>query len=413
MDAVREAGLSVILILDYGNPLYDHPLDAEGFAAYAGFMAKELRDYPIVAYEIWNEPTNFYFLKTYGGTWSGKGECPWLDRFAELIDAASAAIKEADPAATVIANPGEPQFFHMAEKHSQHLARLDGVSHHPYSVRFPPETLPLGGGDISVEDGAVCADDDHSFLSLFRRTIEHGEKHLGRRIQLFATEFGFPSYNAHPAPGWFSGYTETAQACYLARAVVLCLVAGVQSPCIYDLMNDGCMEQDAEHNFGLIRNEEQGYERKPAFFAIQRLIAHLGTAWEMVNEPPAWIDVPSEDFQKGLGWQKVLPDPFVKIDGPLLYWFQTPDRCLAILWNAGRINGEETPPHGRLIWEHAPAVSGISIEDVVTGEQLAARLEQPPSSGQYSQRIILRDLPFRSSPLIVTFEIAGSTLSRD
>jgi hypothetical protein len=405
IDAVAQQGLGVIVILNYGNPLYENPLDPDGFAAYARFMAEELRSYPVIAFEIWNEPTNFFFLKQYGGSWSGKGESLWLDKFCELVAKASAAIKAADPKATVITNPGEPQFFHMILKHGRALDHLDGVSHHPYSVRFPAETLPLGGGEISAEDGVASADDTHSFTSLFQYTEAHAQKHLGRSVKLFATEFGFSTYNAYPKPGWMAGYTENAQACYLARAVILCLVSGVQSPCVYDLMDDGVNMTDAEHNFGLIKNAEKGYQKKTAFFTLKRLIAALGTDWEYVGSHSMHIDVPMEAFQEGLSWQKTMPDPFVKIDGPLLYLFKTAGSYVAVLWKAGRINGEKNAPLGRIIWEHAPRVAGVTMEDSVSGESLPVSFEPPPPNGQYRERMILCDVPFRPSPVIVTFDL--------
>ena len=96
VDKVTEAGLGIIMILDYGNELYDNPLDPDAFANYAAFMAERLKDYPIIAYEIWNEPTNFYFFEQYGGTWSGKETSLWMEKFSELMAKAAAAIRKVD-----------------------------------------------------------------------------------------------------------------------------------------------------------------------------------------------------------------------------------------------------------------------------------------------------------------------------
>lgn len=405
VEAVAKAGLGIILILDYGNPLYENPLDPDGFAGYAEFMAEFLKEYPIIAFEIWNEPTNFYFLEQYGGSWSGKTESLWLDKFCELVNQAATAIRRVNPAAKIITNPGEPQYFHMTRKHPHAFREIDGISHHPYPVRLPPETLPLGGGEICADDGVACADDSHSFISLFEYSIVHGLKTLRKRLEMYATEFGFSTYNANARPGWGAGYNEITQACFLTRAVILCLVAGVNSPCIYDLMNDGIDPNEGEQNFGLLRNELQNYAPKPAFHAVKRLLAALGEDWEFLPEPPVTIDVPSGNFDQGLIWQRRVKEPFVKIDYPLIYCFRKTKSCLFFVWKAGRVNAEGHPPTGRVIWENAPQVREVVIEDLVTGESLPELLGEPPKCGQYSERFILKGIPFRASPIAIRLEL--------
>ncbi len=410
VDKVSRAGLGILLILDYGNPIYENPLDADGFAAYAGFMAERLKDYPIIAYEIWNEPTNFFFYEQYGGTWSGKESSIWLEKFQELISKSAEAIRKADPTATIITNPGEPQFFHLAEKYPVAFKEIDGVSHHPYPVQLPPESLPLGGGEISADHGIVSADDNHSFLSLFRRTQEQGQKCFGKTLKLFSTEFGFSTYNPAEKPGWAAGYNEFTQACFMTRAVILNFVAGVESPCIYNLMDDGIGRDECEENFGLVRNEKRNYEPKPSYVAIKRLIELLGDDWEFVPEPPVKLQLPEQQFYRGLNWRKKAEEPFILIDGPLLYWFKKGDQFLCFFWKAGRINGETPAPFARLNWEHAPDVKPVKIQDVVSGEDLPVCIETPRRMGEYSMRLILTDLPVRPSPVAILWQSSKSDL---
>ncbi len=401
VDKVTDAGLGIILILDYGNPIYENPLDADGFADYAGFMAERLKDYPIIAYEIWNEPTNFFFFEQYGGTWSGKETSLWLEKFSELISKSAQAIRKSDPTATIITNPGEPQFFHLAEKYPEAFSEIDGVSHHPYPVMLPPESQPLGGGQISVDDGVVSADDNHSFISLFDYTLSHGKQHLGKELKLFSTEFGFSNYNPTLKPGWAAGYNEFTQACFMSRAVILNFVAGVKSPCIYNLMDDGIDRDECEDNFGLVRNEKLNYEPKPVYEAVKRLIRILGNDWEFVTDPPVKLDLPDQQFYRGLHWRKMAEEPFIKIDGPLLYWFKKGEKYLCFIWKAGRINGESHPLLGRVVWEHAPAVKPVQIQDVVSGETLPVCIETPRRMGQYSMRLIVKDLPVGPAPIAI------------
>jgi beta-glucosidase/6-phospho-beta-glucosidase/beta-galactosidase len=65
-DALNAAGIKIICALDYGNKLYANPLDPDAFANYAAWMARTYKG-KVVAWEIWNEPDNFYFFKQYGG----------------------------------------------------------------------------------------------------------------------------------------------------------------------------------------------------------------------------------------------------------------------------------------------------------------------------------------------------------
>ncbi len=402
VDRATDAGLGIILILDYGNPIFKNPLDPDAFAKYAAFMAKRLRNSNIVAFEIWNEPTNFFFFKQYGGNWSGRPPSNWSDKFCELLGKAANAIKDSDPDATVITNPGEPQFFHMADKHPDAFINVDGISHHPYTVRFPPETVPFGGGIISAQDGAACADDNHSFISLFEMTREHALKKLGKDISLYATEFGFSTYNHNSRPSWMCGYTEETQAAYLCRAVLLSFAAGVETPCIYDFMNDGVDPYDAESNFGLIRNEAEGYAQKKSFSAIQRLIRRLGTSWTYLDEAPATLSAEINEPSASMQWQRLPEEPFLKLNGPEMHWFKTGKELLCFVWKAGRASCEYNQPMGKIIWEHAPAgLSAVSMEDIVTGEKLKVSNEIPNRNGQHGMRKIASGIPVGTNPVLV------------
>jgi hypothetical protein len=133
VDRVLDAGLGIILLLCYGNPVYDDDLDPEAYARFAGYMVGALRGRRILAYELWNEPTNFAIYRKLQGDWSGRGHAPWLERYAALVGRAAAAIRAADPGATIITNPGEPPdepLLRRAARGRRH--------HHPYPVRLPP-----------------------------------------------------------------------------------------------------------------------------------------------------------------------------------------------------------------------------------------------------------------------------------
>ena len=402
LERAWDAGMSVILVLCYGNDRYENPLDPEAYARYAAFVAKEFRGKPVLAYEIWNEPTNFGILRAYGGSWSGKAPCPWLDRYAELTALAAPAIKEADPQAKVIVNPGEAQFGHMVQDHPESLAAVDGVSHHPYSMRFPPETAAWGGPQIRQRDGIDSADDDHSFLSIWRITQERCRQRLGRELDLHVTEYGYTTYNAHRKPAIFAGYTETAQAAYLVRGIVLGFAAGLQSFCLYDFMDDGVDPYEAEDHFGMIRHEDRGLEPKPSFHAIRRLAAWLGSDWQYVADPPLRLEVPMKPLPQNQDlWQTPVVEPHLRITAPQMFCFRTGADFVTLFWRGGRISGEYNDPLGDLAWtEGGRTVQVTAAEDLVTGQALAASVQN--QEGRWR----LSDLPVGGHPVAVRWRSA-------
>jgi hypothetical protein len=401
LNRASDAGLGVILVLCYGNDRYENPLDPQAYARYAAFMARECRDKPIVAYEIWNEPTNFAFLKQYGGSWSGKPPCPWLDRYAELMAAAAPAIKEADPRAQVIINPGEAQFAHLVQTHPKALAAVDGTSHHPYPMRFPPETAAWGGAQIRERDGVDSADDDHSFLSIWRLTQKRCRQRLGREMELYATEFGYSTYNHHGRPAIFAGYTEPAQAAYLVRGIVLGFAAGLRSNCLYDFMDDGLERHEAEHNFGMVRHEQRGWESKPSYHAIRRLSQWLGSAWTFEPAPPVRLEVEMKPLPQNQDlWQAPVVEPHLRITAPQLFCFRTGSDLVAIFWRGGRISGEYNDPFGDLVWiGEGRSVQAVAAEDLATGQSL------PLQAQAEGGRVRWRDLPVGGTPVAVRWRL--------
>lgn len=392
LDRVRAAGLRIILVLCYGNPVHADPLDPQAYARYAAYMAAELRDYPIAAFELWNEPTNFAILKTHGGAWSGRAPSPWVDRYAEMIAAAAPAIKAADPRARVIINPGECQFAHMVRSHAAALAQVDGVAHHPYPTRFPPETVPWGGPQIRARDGIDAADDDHSFASLWRMTREHSRTGLGRELTVYATEYGYSTYNHHRKPASFAGYSPAVQAAYLVRGVVLGCACGLEALAIYDFMDDGTDRYEAEHNFGLVAHESAGWRPKPAWAALRRLAAGLGAGWRISAEPGVILDCPQVPLPRNQDeWQAPVVEPHLRICSPQLVAFDLDDGGhAAVLWGGGRHPGEWNPPLGDLVFAHPPQ-GAVEVLDLVSGTE-------PPAVLRDGR---LRDLPVGGEPLLV------------
>ncbi|MBN2714049.1 MAG: hypothetical protein JXR97_16645, partial [Planctomycetes bacterium] len=195
MQQATDLGLGINLLLCYGNKLYENPMDPKAYTDYACYMAKELiGKFNIASFELWNEPTNFEMKAAYGGSWSGQEPCLWLEKYAELVSFSAAELKKVAPDIPLIVGPGEIQFYYMAKNHPESLANVDGFGIHPYPGRFPPETVPWGGAQIHERDGASVADDDHSYISLWRRLQECCTENIGRPLQMHTTEWGYTTY---------------------------------------------------------------------------------------------------------------------------------------------------------------------------------------------------------------------------
>ena len=397
MDRATQAGLSIIPCLCGRNPAYDNPLDPQAFARYARHMARTLTErFAVSAIEIWNEPTNFDFLPQYGGSWGGAEPCLWLEKFAELVALAAREIKGQAPEIPVIVSPGEPQFVHMAMRYPQSLADVDAVAVYPYPNRFPPETVPWGGPQIHRRDGVSVADDDHSYLSLWRRLREDCRRHLGRELTMYATEYGYSTYDHSRKGANAAGYSESAQAIYLARGLILTLAAGVEAVCIYDLMDDGIDRYDPEDNFGLVRHEKRRFEPKPAWGVLGRVARQLAPAWKHLPDPPGRLCVeinplPCNDDE----WQQPPIEPHLRITAPQAHWFTAGGAWVSFVWRGGRIGGEYREPVGSIVWDGAPEFRSIEMCDLYANQPLPARTSRDGG------RLVLHDVPVGAEPVAI------------
>ncbi len=410
---VSDAGMGIDFILLYGNSIYENPLDPEAFANFAKFMARELAGkYNIASFEIWNEPTNFQFLKHYGGSWSGKEPCPWLAKFAELVERTAEVLKREVPQIPLIVAPGDPQFFFMAERFPESLKDIDAYASHPYPSRFPPETVPWGGAQIHERDGISVADDDHSYFSLWRRAQEHCRKHLGRELALHATEWGYSTYDHHRKGHNMAGYSEEAQSKYLARGTILSLAAGLESLYIYDFMDDGVNRYELEDNFGMVRHESRSYSKKPSWHTLRRLSELMSPEWSMIEKAPAVLNVDLNPLPQNQDlWQHPVIEPYLNIASPQIYWFKIGKDIVSFVWRGGRISGEYRDPAGSIEWKGAPQFSRIEMCDLHTGESL------PVNTSYDNGKLVLPDVPVGGSPVAVRWtpsdpESLSSSLGR-
>lgn len=250
-------GLRALYILDYSNPLYEEtvvtrnpvtgreqrdtasPRRAESIAAFAqwaGAAARHFRGRPIL-WEIWNEP-NITF-------WKPK---PDVQQYTALALAACRAIREADPAARIVApaTSGVPLDFLEAFFRSGILTQLDAVSVHPYR-RYdrPPES---------------AAEDYARLRNLIQRHAPPGKEQL----PILSGEWGYASHRR--------GVSLDVQAAFLVRQQLANLLQGIPLSIWYDWKNDGPDPDEREHNFGIVTLDLQP---KPAYHAAQTLTREL------------------------------------------------------------------------------------------------------------------------------------------
>jgi polysaccharide biosynthesis protein PslG len=248
MSALTPYKIRPLFILDYGNPLYDGggpPRSDEArraFARWAVAAAKHFAGHGVV-WETYNEPN----LKQF---WQPG---PNVDEYVALALAVGRALRSAVPNERLI-GPGTSgvdfPFLEACFKAGL-LNYWSAVSVHPYR-QSDPET----------------AADDYCRL---RKMIASYAP--GKQIEIISSEWGYSDI--------WRGMTEQKQSEYLARAMLTNAANGISISIWYDWRNDGADPNEAEHHFGLVRNEyqpdrDQVFRPKPAYLAAQTLNAKLG-----------------------------------------------------------------------------------------------------------------------------------------
>lgn len=225
-------------------------------------------------FELGNEPNNFGgWVQTYGGTWNGKeadnSTSPWVKAHLEYTNAAAEAIKKEYPNVILIGlGACAPTNFRYLDLGLS--PALDGVVEHPYTFSMQPERVPYGWG-LAERDGIKVGDKHYSFEGL---VSSYHDKFTatGQERSLWVTEFGFTTFRFDGEKNHtslYAGFTEEAQAAYLARRILQSLALPIAASCQYDFLDDyGSMPFKDEANFGLVRAD---HSPKPSYTVMQRL----------------------------------------------------------------------------------------------------------------------------------------------
>jgi hypothetical protein len=232
LDAFESHGIRTLLILDYGNDLYERgfpPATESGrkaFAAFADAAANHFRGR--AAWEIWNEPN----LPRY---WAG---APDAGEYVALARAAAAEIRRADPRAWILGpslGGGSFDLPYLEETFRLGLLDVvDAVSVHPYGAPHPE----------------AAAEFYHDVRELIGRYAP------GRDVPLVVSEWGYPA----------DALTPEEQADFLLRAIAVNRRAGIPLTIWFNWQEP----VNPWHSFGLL--DVRG-EPKPAYFALARFLA--------------------------------------------------------------------------------------------------------------------------------------------
>jgi hypothetical protein len=227
LDAFEPHGIRVLLILDYGNDLYDDGFPPEtesgrtGFASFAAAAARHFRGR--VVWEIWNEPN----LPRY---WAG---APDPSAYVALARAAAREIRREDPGAWVLGPSLGGESFDLDYLEATFelglLEIVDAVSVHPYGASQP---------EAAAE-----------FYEQIRARIARFAP--GREIPIVVSEWGYP----------VEGLGAEGQADFLLRAIAVNRKAGVPLTIWYNWQEP----ITPWHSFGLL--DVRG-RPKPAYEAL-------------------------------------------------------------------------------------------------------------------------------------------------
>jgi hypothetical protein len=282
-DAVRRHKPPIV-ILDYGNSLYDggemitSPEGIAAFCRYATFVVKHFQG-RVEQFEVWNE-------------WNiGMGTHPLKPRSAEsyvkLLQATYTAIKSANPAATVIGGVvnGVDQKWVDAFGRAGGFSYLDAFSVHPYEFWYgkapaaPTNVRAAARNAVRAANGwfgsvvqsangqssfrPLAGTPEAAFAKIDTLKAKIDQLAPGKNLRVFITEIGWPTNE-----GAF-GIPEGAAAAYLQRFFLL----GRSRPWVagiwwYDLFDDGDDALNKENRYGLLRHKG---DAKPAYQALLAL----------------------------------------------------------------------------------------------------------------------------------------------
>jgi hypothetical protein len=243
VDESLRRGIQPVLILCYGNKLYDgggYPLSGEAMEAYTRFAEFVVIHFAgrVRQYEIWNEWNIAISLPP--GTRRGPPE-----PYVALLRKVYPRLKAANPDITVVggafSGSAVEKGWLEAACRAGLLDSLDAFSFHPYCYR-------------QEGDGRLP---EIGYIKQIRDSQEVTRRYQKRDIPIYITEVGWPD---HHGP---DGSTPADSARFLARTYLLTrTMPFIRGLWWYDFCDDGLDPNEREHHFGIVTRD---LTQKPAY----------------------------------------------------------------------------------------------------------------------------------------------------
>ncbi len=356
-----DAGVNVLLILDYANRHYDDgdrprsPEAIEGFCRYAEFVVKHFGK-QVRLYEIWNEwDIGIGLPEKYnkGGS---------AEDYVKLLKAVYPRIKAADPGAMVMA--GACTSGAVKKGWLEDIVKLgaleasDAISIHSYNYS---DKFPERGPE-------ACSAWMTGVQEMLRR------HHDGKDVPFYVTEMGWPTHVTK------HGTDPELSASYLARLYLLARTSpSFKGLWWYDFQDDGWNPQYNEDNFGLVRPD---LTPKPAYHVLSHISSLVGQGQYVDRLATAGKDLWILRFRTDAGdaWALWSADDQ---DRQVILQTQTPGKplairrtghdAIAIQWGyrdwAGK-GGEPAGNRASIVVGHRPVLlgddlTGVSVVEVI------------------------------------------------
>lgn len=249
----EEAGLQVLLILDYSNSFYDDgdrpqsPEAIEGFCRYAEFMVKHFGK-RVRLYEVWNEWDIPIGLPRRHQEHDGKRNFGSSEAYVKLLKPVYERIKRVDPEITVIG--GAPTSGAVNRGWLEGIVKrgaleyCDAISIHSYNY-----SAPFPGR--SPENCSKWMDSVQAMLKRYNHD---------KPVPFYVTEMGWPTHAGK------HGTDPHRSASYLARLYLLARTSpSFRGLWWYDFQDDGWNAEYNESNFGIVRPD---LTPKPAYHVM-------------------------------------------------------------------------------------------------------------------------------------------------
>ena len=286
MAALKPYNIRALLILDYGNKLYDDglaPHTDAGRQAFAQWAAASVRHFQGqgILWEMWNEPDD--------GFWKPQAN---VDDYIKLALAVGQALRTSAPGEAYIgpATSGFPASFLEACFKAGLLNYWSAVSIHPYRVRYVPETVFT---------------DYQSLRSLISKYAPAGKK-----IPIIASEWGYTT-------DWAFVGNEENQAALFARALLTNSAAGIPLTFWYQWWGDGFALTKGAYSQG----HDPVYEPRPSYLAARTLTSVLS----------------------GYRFDRLLPAS----SSDYILQFANGNKTIVAAWTLGSLHGVTVPVKGR------------------------------------------------------------------